>query len=64
MTADSAEAVTQFMIALAQISGHKLSRLTEGGYVDNCDNPDEQENAPIFRYFPHVVIIAEQDLST
>ncbi|MFD8248147.1 hypothetical protein [Nocardia sp. NPDC059691] len=59
VTADSAEAVTRFMIALAHTSGHELRHLTEGGYVDDCDDPDEQENAPTFHYFPRISIIAE-----
>ncbi|MEU2042702.1 hypothetical protein [Nocardia niwae] len=61
VTADSAEAVNRFMIALAQTSGHELSHLTKGGYVDNCDDPDEQENAPTFHYFPCVAILADDN---
>ncbi|MEW1734465.1 hypothetical protein AB0346_00750 [Nocardia beijingensis] len=59
VTADSAESVTRFMIALARASGHELSNLTESGYVDDCDDPDEQENAPSFHYFPRISIIVE-----
>lgn len=59
VTADSAESVTRFMIALARTSGHELSHLTEGGYVDECDDPDEQEDAPTFHYFPRISVITE-----
>ncbi|MEU6191730.1 hypothetical protein [Nocardia sp. NPDC047038] len=59
VTADSAESVTRFMIALARASGHELSHLTEGGYVDDCDDPEEQEDAPTFHYFPRISVIAE-----
>lgn len=62
---DSAAGITEFMTALAQVSGFSFEDLTRDGYLDNDDpesDPDRADGPPAqFYYFPQILLVDDSD---
>ncbi|MCC3317943.1 MULTISPECIES: hypothetical protein [Nocardia] len=62
---DSAAGITDFMTALAEVSGFSFEDLTRDGYLDNDDpesDPDRADGPPTqFYYFPQILLVDDSD---